>query len=223
MRRGQPGNPYKTALAALKADVVGWQRQITATEALIADLTVRAEGGTRGTALGPVHDVPPTVKRRRRRRHGARNGVSVPRKSGTVPRRNAQIHRRKRPKPDVIEPVQVAAPVKAVRGAAQFAVQLEELEKIRVGIAAGANSKAAHALRVRGDAVLREMAGKAKLPDWCDKATRVRWRRAAERPETVPRAKKPRKVTPPPVPPVKLDSGWHDDGNGVLSREIATK
>lgn len=51
MRRGQPGNPYKTALAALKADVVGWQRQITATEALIADLTVRAEGGTRGTVL----------------------------------------------------------------------------------------------------------------------------------------------------------------------------
>ena len=81
------------------------------------------------------------------------------------------------------------------------------------------------AVTARGDAVLREMAGKAKLPDWCDKATRVRWRRASERPETVPRAKKPRKVTPAPTPPIKTVSNWHADeaGNGVLSREIETR
>ncbi|MGA9307236.1 MAG: hypothetical protein WBW31_17665, partial [Candidatus Sulfotelmatobacter sp.] len=100
----------------------------------LADLLAR-EGGTRAV-LGPVHDVPPEKrKRRRRRRHGAPNGVSVPRNSGTVPRRRVQVHRRKRPKPDVIEPVQVAAPVKAVRGAAIFAVELKAVDEIVAALA----------------------------------------------------------------------------------------
>ena len=51
----------------------------------------------------------------------------------------------------------------------------------------------------------------------------MRWRRCAQRPEAKAPKKKPRKVTPAPVPPVKRDSGWHDDGNGNLVREIASQ
>ena len=147
------------AIAALQADIAGWQKQIAATEILVEQLATRVGGAEGGTLprTGTRTAVPPAPKRRRRRRQSART-------SRTVPRNSAQIRRRKRPKPDVIEPVQVAAPVKAVRGAVQFADQLAELEKIRAGIAAGGNSKAAHALRVRGDAVLREMAGRPSCP-----------------------------------------------------------
>ena len=146
---------------------------------------------TRYGTRGPVHDVPPTVKRRRRRRLGARNNVSVPRKSGTVPRRNAQVRRRKRPKPDVVEPVQVAAPEPV------FASQLSEIEQIH--LAAGKDAtKIPHASLTRIDLLLREMAAtgtRYRLPTWLTKSIRMRIRRAAARPEASapkPKRKKPK-------------------------------
>ena len=113
---------------------------------------------------------------------------------------------------------------KAVRGAAQFADQLAELEKIRVGIAAGGDdAKSTRTLMIRGDAILREMAGKAKLPDWLDKAERMRWRRCANQAETeAPRKKKPRKPTPSPLPVIKKTGPWVEEPNGTRSREIVS-
>ena len=203
------------AIAALTADVAGWQKQVVATEILIADLSARAgiedgTGGTRGTA-NAAHQKP-VRKRRRRRRNSAPRHAS----------RHSSPHRRQKP---IIEPVQVAAPAlakiepaKAVRGQDRFADQLAELEKIRIGIEAGGDTKSAHKLRVRGNAVLKELNGRAKLPEWLDKAERMRWRRAARGPGWKPK----RPPTPAPTPPVKRDSGWHDDGNGNLVREIAS-
>ena len=217
------GAGYRAAISALTADVVNWENQIAATKSLIAGLSARAgikdgAAGTRGTTHAAREK--PAPKRRRRRRHSARRHTS------------RHSPPRQRRKPD-IEPMQVAAPApigakaepaKSVRGHGKFADQLAELELVRVGIAAaGDDAKIIHTLQVRGDAALREMAGKAKLPSWCSKSLRMQWRRAAKQAETAPRTKKPRKKTPAPVPPVKRDSGRHDDGNGNLVREIASQ
>jgi hypothetical protein len=230
MQRGRPRDPYRAAVAALQAGIADRLKQNAVDESLIADLLAR-EGGTRAVQ-GPVHDVPP--KKHRRRRHKSRPVVVrkakrragrsvVESKTDPVRRRVAKVASvAEKPGKDInstsiSEPV--AAKAKAVRGAAQFAAQLAELEKMRAGIAAGGNSKAAHALRVRGDAVLREMAGKAKLPPWLTKAERMRWRRCADR---APRMKKPRKPTPAPRPVIKKAGPWIQGADGTLSREIAS-
>ena len=187
---------------------------------MIADLSAHAgfepvaEGrGILAEVTSPRRYVPP--KKRRRRRHKSRPDIVRKAKRGTVAKATVAA-------PEPTSAAAKPAPTKTVRGHGKFVDQLAELEKIRVGIAAG-DAKSAHALQVRGDAVLREMAGKAKLPLWLDKAERMRWRGAAKQPEAAPRKKKPRKPTPPPVPPVKRDSGWHADANGNLAREIATE
>jgi hypothetical protein len=101
-----------------------------------------------------------------------------------------------------------------------------EIEQIH--LAAGRDAtKIPHASLIRIDLLLREMAAEGvryRLPTWLTKSIRMRIRRAATRPEVKAlKIRKPRKQTPPPAPPVKRDSGWHDDGNGVLSREIETR
>ena len=219
MRCGRPRDPYRAAVLALQADIAGWRKQIGIAEDLVQRLEMRAdaEGGTGGTrrAVHAVHEKP-APKRRRRRRNSSR---------GTVPRHSSPARPRERLKPAIVEPV-AAAPAKAIRGAALFGPQLEELEKVRVGLAAsGDDVTIADRLRARGDAILRELNRRAKLPDWLDKAERMRWRRCTERPDTTPKPKKPkapRKLTPPPIPPVKVDSGWREE-NGVLSRFIETR
>jgi hypothetical protein len=141
-----------------------------------------------------------------------------------MPRHSAQ---RRRKKPDVIEPVPVAAPepkpAGKIRGQPKYADQLAELERLKVTIDADGDAEAVRTLSARAHAVLRELDGRAKLPQWCTKAVRMRWKRAAAGKTPRPKkAKASRKVTPPPVPPVKHDSGWHTEG-GVLSRSIETR
>jgi hypothetical protein len=137
---------------------------------------------------------------------------------------------RRRQKSDIAEVVTVTAPEPAVakakvRGATLFAEQLGELELVRTGLAAaGDDAKIIHTLQVRGDAALREMAGKAKLPGWCSKSMRMQWRRAAAQPEAkAPRAKKPRKLTPAPTPVHKKSGPWIEGADGTLSREIISQ
>ena len=200
------------AVKALNGDIKRWEAQIVEARLLVERLSHHADAesgtdGIRGTA--PATHEKPARKRRRRRRHVAR---------GTMPRNSSQRRRRK---PAIVEPAPVAVSAKAVRGATQFAAQLAELEKI--WIAAGRNAaKVPHSSQVRGDAILRELNGRAKLPAWLTKAERMRWRRAASRPEKVPRIPKPRPPTLPITPPVRSDSGWRVDENGVRSREVVT-
>ena len=189
--------------------IVNRSIQSLETQALIAQLSERAgieEGRYSGTGNMPGRNVPPR-KRRRRRRKSRLAVVSKQTRRRTATKVAA-----------VAEPAVIAAaePKPAVRGASKYAELLGELEMIRVGISAG-DANAIHKLQVRGDAVLREMAGKARLPPWLNKATRMKWRRCAER---APRIRKPRKPTPPPLPVRKVDSGWTEDANGVRSREI---
>ena len=182
MRRGHKG-VFKAAIAALQLDLNRHEADAARTRELITALMARAEGGGTRAVLGHVPHVPP--KKRRRRRHESRPVIvrKAKRRAGrsVVESKTDPVRRRvakvvpvaEKPGKDVnLTSIPEPTVAKAkVRGAVQFATQLAELEKIRAGIAAGGNSKAAHLLRVRGDAVLREMAGKAKLPDWCDKAT----------------------------------------------------
>ena len=180
---------------------------------MIADLLAR-EGGTRGTT-GSAAAVPP--KKRRRRRHKSRPVIV------------RKVRRRAAAKvADVVapEPAPVAAkvePAKGLRGQGKFADQLAELELVRVGLAAaGDDAKIIHTLQVRGDAALREMAGKAKLPGWLSKSMRMQWRRAAGRPDAKPRKRKP---CPPavPIPPVLKQTGpWTEEPNGVRSRQVVS-
>jgi hypothetical protein len=126
--------------------------------------------------------------------------------------------------PDAPEAVAAAPkPVPAarkVRGAEVYAAALAELDGIKAALdAAGDDAEKVRALSVRGDTILRQMAGKAKLPTWLGKATRMKWRRCAER---APAVKKPRKRRDPPAPPVRHDSGWRDEG-GVLTREVTAR
>ena len=233
MRRGRPGNPYRAAVAALQAGIAARLKQNAADESLIADLSARAgiDGGAAGTR-GTTHaaQAKPAPKRRRRRRHSATRHTA----RHSAPRR--------RQKPD-IEPEQVAAPAptvakvepaKAVRGAALFKDQYQELERLGAGIAeSGDNIEVANKLRLRADAVGRSMGGKGTYPPFFTKSERMRCRRLAaiaDKSEVAseteaPKRKKrkaPRKKTPPPVPPVKRDSGWRVDENGVRSREVLT-
>lgn len=229
MRRGRPGSPFKSAIAALKADIAGWRKQIVATEVLVAELSARAgiedsAGGTRGTA--PAAREKSAPKRRRRRRH------SAPRH---VPRNSAQRQRQK----SIIKPVQVTAPepvaakvelARAARGQDKFTDLLGELEKLKVTLDADADADAIRTLSARGNAILVELGGRAKLPSWCTKALRMRWKRhaaAAGKPSVraaavVPKKQKKSRRPPPIEPPVRHDSGWHSE-NGVLSREIETR
>jgi hypothetical protein len=150
-----------------------------------------------------------------------------------------QVHRRKRPRPDVIEPVQAAAPAKAVRGGALFSTELAAINEIvaalavadkalnkatraKDGVGIAAASEEIHQLRRRGNGLLVRLGGKARLP--IDKKERMRWRRAG----AMASAPKPRKAKAPrkpavPIPgPIVRRTEWHDDGNGNLVREIVT-
>ena len=94
---------------------------------------------------------------------------------------------------------------------------------LKVTIDADADAEAIRTLSARAYAILRELDGRARLPQWCTKAVRMRWKRhAAGKTPRPKKAKAPRKVTPAPIPPVKHDSGWRTE-NGVLSREIETR
>lgn len=231
MRRGRPRDPYRAAVAALQADIVDHQRHIVETQALIEQLNARAgiEDSTGGThrAVQAVHEKP-APKHRRRRRNSS---------GGTVPRHSAQ---RRRQKP-VVEPTQVAAsndvvaarnnvePTKAARGAALYKPQYQELERLAFGISeAGDNAEVATKLRLRADAVGRSMGGRGTYPPFFTKSERMRCRRLADAAAKVPETEAPKKKrkasrkAPPPVPPRKVDSGWHDDGAGNLVREIAS-
>ena len=223
MRHGRPArSPFKAALSALKADVVGWQRRIAETQVLIEQLSTRAgieRDASGGAGAGPV--VP--QRKRRRRRHKPRPIIARKAKRRAAAKRV--------PGGLVAIPVAVPEPIAAkvepakakVRGAEQFAAQLEELERIRIGIEAGGDgAKSTHKLQVRGHAVLKELNGRAKLPAWLDKAERMRWRRCAAHPEKAPKIRKPRKPTPPLAPPVVKRTDWHPDENGNLVREIIT-
>ncbi len=216
MQRGRLGNPYKTALAALKADVAGWQRQIAATEVLIADLTVRAGGGTSGNAGGNAAVVPP--KKCRRRRHKSRPAIVRKAKRGIAAKRVAI---------PVAAPEPVAAKAKAVRGAVQFADQLEELKKLFVTI----DTDDADATRAYK--IIVELKGRARLPEEYTKAVRMRLKRraaAATKPGkraavSAPKKKKaPRKPAVPIPAPIVRRTDWHPDpdGSGNLVREIIT-
>jgi hypothetical protein len=235
MRRGRPGDPYKTALAALKADVAGWQRQIAATEALIADLTVRAEGGTRGAVQGPVHDVPLVKRKRRRRRAHARRAANA--KPAQAIRKPVRKRAVVNATPDASKPVAVSA--KVVRGATAFATELKAIDEIvatlakaetalnratraKDNVAIAAASEEIHQLRRRGNELLVRLGGKARLP--IDKAERMRWRRAG----TIASAPKPKRAKAPrkpavPIPPVLKQTGpWVEEPNGVRSREVVS-
>jgi hypothetical protein len=204
-------NSFKGTIRQLTADISDWQRRIDETQALIAQLSERA-GIDEGRHM-PGRNVPPRKRERRRRKS----------RLAVVPK---QTRRRTAPKVvAVAEPVLVAnaaEPKPAVRGAGKFADQLSELEMIRVGIEAGGDdAESTHKLRVRGDALLRQMAGKAKLPAWLDKAERLRWRRCAKQAEKggAPRPTKRRTPRPPPLPVHKAISDWRDE-NGVRTREV---
>jgi hypothetical protein len=211
MRRGPRKSPYRAAVAALRNGIAARLKLNAADESLIADLLAR-DGDNAAAITAVITAVPPKKRRRRRRR-------AVHAKTPANGRRKP---RSARPVVAIAQPTPVIAaaePKPAVRGASKYAELLGELEMIRVGISAG-DANAIHKLQVRGDAILREMAGKARLPPWLNKAERMRWRRCADR---APRTKRPRKPTPKPEPPVRHDSGWHEDGQGNLVREIASQ
>ena len=121
-------------------------------------------------------------------------------------------------------PVAVPASGNQGKGALLFADQLEELKKLFATI----DTDDADAARAYG--IIVELKGRARLPEEYTKAVRMRLKRhaaAATKPVkraavSAPKKKATRKVTPPPIPPVKHDSGWRTE-NGVLSREIETR
>jgi hypothetical protein len=231
------GNPFRAAVAALRADNVAMQKKIAANDGLIADLLSR-EGGTGGGTLPARHIPSPKIERRRRRRR-----ARVRRVAKTVPvqarRKQVRAGTAVAATPAAPKPVAaVSEPAKAVRGAAQFGPELKAIGEIVLALAKAdkALGKAArakdnvtitmlteeiHGLRRRGNDLLVRLDGKARLP--IDKSERMRWRRAAAQAEPPKKRRAPRKVTPAPTPPVKRDSGWHDDGAGNLVREIASQ
>jgi hypothetical protein len=161
-------------------------------------------------------------------------GVSVPRKSGTVPRREPARKAPATPAP-LIEPAasakaKAAASAGTGRGAVQFAAELARISEIQAGIAAaGDGAKAVDVvrlLRVEGGKILRDLNGRADLPKSLDVIERRRWRDATDRAGKIAAPKKPRgkrKVTPPPTPPVRVDSGWTQAADGTLSRVIEAR
>ena len=217
-------NVFKASIRQLTADISDWQRRIIETEALIAQLTERAgigEGRYSGTRTVPAHDVPP--KKRRRRRHKSKDT------KGTRSRAAAKIAAVAAPEPVAAK----VEPAKAVRGAALYKPQYQELERLALGISeAGDNTEVANKLRVRAYVVGRSMGGKGTYPPFFDRAERMRCQRAdaaakaAEQPETkAPKKRKaPRKPTLPIPPPIVKRTDWHPDpdGSGNLVREIIT-
>ena len=233
MRHGQHKGAYRAAVAALRADIGCWQRQIADNEKLIAQLTERADingGGTRGTGTVLALRVP--LKKRRRRRLKARSP-----KAHSRPRK-ATERRRAVPLPDTAPAAAVteAAPTKAVRGAAQFGAELKAIDGIVIALRAAdmALTKASRAkdgagiaaasgeiqrLRAQGGELLVRLSGKAKLPAALDVVEGRRWRAAVT--AAAPKPKKPRRPTPSPPPVRKIDSGWTEE-NGVRSRTITS-
>jgi hypothetical protein len=217
MRRGQRKSPYRAAVAALQASIADRLKLNAADESLIADLLAR-DGDNAAAITAVITAVPPKRRRRRRRAvHTSRKPVNGRRKAVRARAIVAAT-------PDAPEAVaaapQPAPAARKVRGAEVHAAALAELDGIKAALdAAGDDAEKVRALSVRGDTILRQMAGKAKLPTWLGKATRMKWRRCAER---APAVKKPRKRRDPPAPPVRHDSGWRDEG-GVLTREVTAR
>jgi hypothetical protein len=227
-------DPFKHAVRRLTAEVSDYQRRIDEVQALIAALSAHADGGAAHSGnAGNAAALPPKKRQRRRRKRNVvakgANGAAT-----RVPKAAAK----RRTVAD--KPPPVAAPVKAVRGAAQFATELAAVDEIvaalakadkalnkagrsKDGVGIAAASEEIHQLRRRGNDMLVRLGGKARLP--IDKSERMRWKRAGAMaaPPKPKKLRKPRIPTPPPAPPIKRDSGWHDDGNGVLSREIETR
>ena len=244
----------KGAVAVLKLDLSRLEADAARTRELIAALCLRIEGGKSGNAA-VITAVPPKVKHRRRRR---RRAVHVTRKpvngrrtkgsslAGKLERGARAVVAATVDAPNSLaakdsKPVPVAAPVRAVRGAAQFAAELKAINEIVAALAKAdkALNKAGrakdtvavsmlsaevHQLRRLGNDLLVRLGGKARLP--IDKTERMRWRRAAAQPEAkAPKKRKaPRKPTPPIPPPVVKRTEWHPDpdGSGNLVREIIT-
>jgi hypothetical protein len=228
------------AVKALNGDIKRWEAQIAEARLLVERLSQHAdvEGGITGSAAA----VPP--KKRRRRRHKSR--PVIVRKAGRPPvvalgdvGRNAPKSGAKRPT-KTEKPVQVAAPVKAVRGATVYAAELKALDEIvaalavadkalnkatraKDGVGITSSSEEIHQLRRRGDEQLVALNGRAKLPAALDKKERMRWKRAAAQPVAkAPRKKAPRKPAIPIPPPVIKRTDWRADENGTMSREIIT-
>jgi hypothetical protein len=222
MPRGRrPRSPFKSAIAALQAGIADRLKQNATDEILIADLLSRTEVFSEVSAM-----TPPRKRRRRRRRLTRSRATASPRKApsaraAVVATKPANGRRKPRSAraavdatPDTAKPA--AAPPKP---AGKFDKLFAELESIRVGIKAGGeDAESSHKLRVRGNAVLKELKGRAKLPSWLTKAERMKWRRATKGPGWRPK----RPPTPAPVPPVKVASKWISE-NGVLSRTIESR
>jgi hypothetical protein len=128
----------------LRADIAARLKLNAADESLIADLVAR-EGGTR-TVLGPVYDVLP-VKRRRRK---ARRTPVVARDLGRKDPKSGLKKPTKKEKPvPVAAPEPVVAKPKGLRGQGKFSDQIAELEMVRVALAAaGDDAKVIHLLQV---------------------------------------------------------------------------
>jgi hypothetical protein len=168
------------AISALTADVVNWENQIAATKSLIADLSTRA--GIEGrNSSAEKSSVPPKQKPRKARRR-RRKPVAARKRTPTAPvpvAVPASGYQRKA----------ANAPLKAVRGAATFATELQAIDEIvaalskadhaltkatRARDAAGitAASEKIQQLRRQGNELLVRLGGKARLP--IDKAERMR-------------------------------------------------
>ena len=207
---------------------MNWENQIAATKSLIADLSTRA--GIEGrNSSAEKSSVPPKQKPRKARRR-RRKPVAARKRTPTAPvpvAVPASGYQRKA----------ANAPLKAVRGAAAFATELQAIDEIvaalskadhaltkatRARDAAGitAASEKIQQLRRQGNELLVRLGGKARLP--IDKAERMRWKRAAATAWAPKPKKKKRYIPPPPAPPKKIDSGWRADENGTMSREIIT-
>ena len=211
MGRSRPRSPFKAAIAALQLDLARHEADAARTRELITALMARVEGGTRDAVQGPVHDVPPA--KRKRRRHKSRPITVRKAKRGIAAKRVTVGH----------AAISVPAPEPV------FASQLSEIEQIH--LAAGRDAtKIPPASLIRIDLLLREMAAEGvryRLPTWLTKSIRMRIRRASKRPEKPPmpkpkKAKAPRKPAIPISPPRVERTDWHPDENGNLVREVIT-
>ena len=169
----------------LQADIAGWRKQIGIAEDLVQRLAMHADAEVQYSAKAPVRTaVPPKAKRRRKAKHKPRMVVNARQHgaSGTKKPKGTNGPVRH------VGATEVAAPVKAVRGAALYAAQLAQLDEIKAAIdAAGNDPEAVQPLYARANAVIIECDGRVKFKPWCTKAFRMRARRAFARPEKAPR------------------------------------
>jgi hypothetical protein len=140
------GNPFRAAVAALRAGIADRLKQNTADESLIADLLARSEGGTVPAAHAATL-VPLKAKHRRRRRraHARRAAKAMPVQARRTPRDKRAVVDAT---PDVPKPATdtkpVAAPDPTVAAAAKArrAAHMREYRARRRQEAAGEEASA---------------------------------------------------------------------------------